>query len=86
MPKGTTSPAAPAPFKKPTTRTTLRLVHVDYWPVVKFWFLWSLLAGITAVLLTLLIWNALDQSGVLAFVKTDRRLSMTALMEPTGAR
>lgn len=66
--KARTSPKLP--FPKPTTRVTFRLVYIDFWSMMKFWFCWSLLGGAVTILVTFLLWSVLDQSGALASIDT----------------
>lgn len=46
----------------------LRLVHIDFWSVVKLAFLISLCIGIVIVVATFLLWVVLEQTGVITSV------------------
>ena len=43
----------------------LRLVHVDFWSCVKLAFLWALCLGVIMVVMTVVVWTVLVQTGVL---------------------
>lgn len=49
--------------KNQTKRATMRLVYVDFWSALKMSFLVSLIIAGVTVVLTLLLWTALDRFG-----------------------
>lgn len=43
----------------------LRLVHIDFWSLVKLAFLWSLVLAVIGIIVSFLLWMVLEQTGVL---------------------
>ena len=48
----------------------LRLVYIDFWSVVKLWFLISLCLGVVLVVASFLIWVVLNSTGVFDRIDT----------------
>ena len=51
-----------------TKQVRLRLVHIDFWSVVKLALLLSLCVGIAMVVAAVLLWIVLQQTGVISSV------------------
>jgi len=50
--------------KTASKQVRLRLVHIDFWSVVKFAFLITVCIGIVTIVATFLLWTVLVQTGV----------------------
>ncbi|WP_068493734.1 DUF3566 domain-containing protein [Pseudoclavibacter helvolus] len=56
--------------KTASKQVRLRLVHIDFWSVVKFSFLLSICFGIITVVATFLMWTVIENTGVLDSVNS----------------
>lgn len=56
--------------KTASKQVRLRLVHIDFWSVVKFSFLLSICFGIVTVVATFLMWTVIENTGVLDSVNS----------------
>ncbi|MGO2750902.1 MAG: DUF3566 domain-containing protein [Pseudoclavibacter sp.] len=54
--------------KTASKQVRLRLVHIDFWSVVKFSFLLSICFGIITIVATFLMWTVIENTGVLSSV------------------
>ncbi|GAB3298589.1 MULTISPECIES: DUF3566 domain-containing protein [Pseudoclavibacter] len=54
--------------KTASKQVRLRLVHIDFWSVVKFSFLLSICFGIITIVATFLMWTVIENTGVLGSV------------------
>ena len=55
-----------APRKVNTKQVRLKLVYLDFWSVVKLAFLTAVCLGIMQVVLSVLVWVVLNQTGIFA--------------------
>ncbi|PPF45241.1 hypothetical protein C5B85_06510 [Pseudoclavibacter sp. AY1F1] len=56
--------------KTASKQVRLRLVHIDFWSVVKFSFLLSICFGIITIVATFLMWTVIENTGVLNSVNS----------------
>jgi len=56
----------PSRGKTQKKRATMRLVYIDFWSALKMSFLLSIIVAAITVVISLLVWSAMDRLGVVA--------------------